>query len=579
MPLIQWIMQNLSGAQPDVLVGGTALVHTHQDILATGGVECSGNVFNGIFVGGSGVAGKVYSITASGGVVINGTATPGASIVSSGGVIVAGTSRVYRILYPFSTVIGGVIVGGTAGVSAFVPDCGKPDLDHHPIPSIADYRPQTVAPLIEFFVPIVQSLTHHNPALTKCNLEFRYENNTPCDPTDDIFVRHPLCISLPYTPKRRPKKKSKQLLLYEKYAKKSKRLEEFEDTNNIEYFLPNKDQDYEDPRGDHSIKIRESSIVTDTTVIHKANTTRTWFSPAVGSTDFLNLITNPDDWSHARSITDVLLFTWLACLDSPPMGTPIEGNNWAAFSNVGLVSFLNANGIVPAFFTGIWKPQYCSNASQAIADAMNALRNLINAGAPHVIVDIDEAFYGAVQWCGVTDLFAQAQRITDFMNALTTAYPGQVTIGLTEPYPPWEPSPPQQYALNVAQIEAAVGQLITNGTTPAHFHLDVNWKLVNLEPTLLAQLAPDLLELKRYFLSVNIPFAVIFWPGNSESDNTSYVTDVQSWAAQVRAIVGTTTDTAYQDWVFSNPPTNTQKRVPNNLPETTPYTATWMLLH
>jgi hypothetical protein len=109
--------------------------------------------------------------------------------------------------------------------------CHKPPLPHHPKPSIADYTPQNIAPLIEFFRPIVSGVLGRNIGL--CQVEFRYENNTPCICTDDLYVHYPTCpgdihkgwtnqnYPVPYTPKPRPHAKSKEQLLYESYAKRS----------------------------------------------------------------------------------------------------------------------------------------------------------------------------------------------------------------------------------------------------------------------------------------------------------------------------------------------------------------------
>lgn len=117
-------------------------------------------------------------------------------------------------------------VSGVATVTTPVPSpsakCDKPPLPFEPQPSTADYSPQNVAPLIKFFRPIVSGVLGKN--ITLCEMKFRYENNTPCYKKDDIFVRYPTCIPVPYTPTPPPTAKSQALLTYEAYAKKSDRL-------------------------------------------------------------------------------------------------------------------------------------------------------------------------------------------------------------------------------------------------------------------------------------------------------------------------------------------------------------------
>jgi hypothetical protein len=145
--------------------------------------------------------------------------------VGQGGVFVNG-SAVVMVVYATIQPHGGVETGSAAIVAIDdVDDCTKPPLPLNPKPSIANYTPQNIAPLFEFFQPIVSGIA--NQDLTYCEMTFRYENNTPCIPGDDIFVRYPTCIPVPYTPVPVPATKSPELLLYESYAKKSQALYNF----------------------------------------------------------------------------------------------------------------------------------------------------------------------------------------------------------------------------------------------------------------------------------------------------------------------------------------------------------------
>ena len=99
-----------------------------------------------------------------------------------------------------------------------------------PVPSKADYDPQNVAPLIEFFAGVINEPTAY--------MAFRYENNTFNNKTDDIWVKHPEngAYLPPYMNEH--KGKSNDLLRYETAAKKSKRLKLFQDNSpaKITYF-------------------------------------------------------------------------------------------------------------------------------------------------------------------------------------------------------------------------------------------------------------------------------------------------------------------------------------------------------
>lgn len=105
-----------------------------------------------------------------------------------------------------------------------------PEVIGAPVPSRADYNPKNCAWLIEFFGQILSQ----DPS----TLELRYENNTPKNPNDDIFVRHPGGSYLPDKQKCGPK--SDAMRTYEIAAKKSKLLKLYQDHSpaGIKYFQP-----------------------------------------------------------------------------------------------------------------------------------------------------------------------------------------------------------------------------------------------------------------------------------------------------------------------------------------------------
>lgn len=103
-----------------------------------------------------------------------------------------------------------------------------PEVPDAPKPSQADYSPQNVAWLIEFFANIL--------GRSASELEFVYENNTPKNRKDDIHVRHP--GDGDYLPGVQNLRKSPELIHYEEVAKQSDILKKFQDNSpaNIEYF-------------------------------------------------------------------------------------------------------------------------------------------------------------------------------------------------------------------------------------------------------------------------------------------------------------------------------------------------------
>lgn len=109
-------------------------------------------------------------------------------------------------------------------------DASLPEVRSAPVPSQANYSPRNIAPLIEMFAGMLGQ--------DKKNVIFRYENNTPNNPSDDIFVSHPNDRSYYSDWLSQSRTKSNELLRYEEAAKKSKILAEYERNSpaNISYF-------------------------------------------------------------------------------------------------------------------------------------------------------------------------------------------------------------------------------------------------------------------------------------------------------------------------------------------------------
>jgi hypothetical protein len=115
------------------------------------------------------------------------------------------------------------------------------------MPSDADYSARNVAPLFTFLAPLVNNVLGTNHP--KTDLRFIYENNTPST-SDDITVAHPEVLGdTEYTdpPYILKSQKSKELIAYEKVAKRSTKLDDWRKKQPIviDYF---NDPDYVYPQ-------------------------------------------------------------------------------------------------------------------------------------------------------------------------------------------------------------------------------------------------------------------------------------------------------------------------------------------
>jgi hypothetical protein len=104
-----------------------------------------------------------------------------------------------------------------------------PEVKKAPVPSQANYEPRNVAWMIEMFAQVLGQ--NHT------SLRFRYENNTPNNPWDDIYVEHPN-DKLYFTEKARCDTKNQEMIQYETKARQSDILRLFQDYSpaEINYF-------------------------------------------------------------------------------------------------------------------------------------------------------------------------------------------------------------------------------------------------------------------------------------------------------------------------------------------------------
>lgn len=108
-----------------------------------------------------------------------------------------------------------------------------PEVPNAPVPSQADYSSKNCAWLIEFLASIINK--------TPQELVLRYENNTPNNKEDDIFVSHPNDGKNYWAIENDLRRNiSPEQAHYESHAKLSSRLRLFEDNSpaNITYFQP-----------------------------------------------------------------------------------------------------------------------------------------------------------------------------------------------------------------------------------------------------------------------------------------------------------------------------------------------------
>ncbi len=218
------IIYNIT-ATGGAVCGGTATTTCVYNFTGSGGAVCSGTTAfdNNIIASGGAQAGGTAFVVASympvGGVKVGGQIPQFYIETVSGGAKISGTSTVALVNVPEVTISGGAVVSGDAYVAVMI------QVDAGGSGAGPNLRPGNLGWLFEFLAPIVGS--------DYTDMVFRYPRNG--NPDEDLLVRHPQ-DQLYLPAKREPRPKSEAQKRYERAAKQSQRLKDYERANGVEFF-------------------------------------------------------------------------------------------------------------------------------------------------------------------------------------------------------------------------------------------------------------------------------------------------------------------------------------------------------
>lgn len=292
---------------------------------------------------------------------------------------------------------------------------------------------------------------------------------------------------------------------------------------------------------------------------------RVWFSPNPGTLDMLRMFEHPEEWTRARQLMSVYNITQQHTFETPD---PVTGpNTYQALVRVDAFRKLVAWHKRLSIGSFAVKEFYCtddaSGMNRAISDTLKAIA-AVNAGGGKVdYLSMDEPWVsGRAQKCGGPALEPTADRVALYMSSVTRSYP-DIKIGLIEAYP----------FSSADAIESMLALLRTRGTPPAFLHMDVDWH--SLKP---GEFVRDMRRLQAVCRSQDMPFGIIITGYNGDAD-ALFAVDASGIAHQIADAFLRWADMPdhimFDSWVESR----TGLRItPSNLPETTPYTHTFLLL-
>jgi len=291
---------------------------------------------------------------------------------------------------------------------------------------------------------------------------------------------------------------------------------------------------------------------------------RVWFAPGPGTIDYLRLFEHPEEWRRARELTNV--FKFYQQHTQTPAPSIVGPNTYDALARAGAFRTLTSWGKRIAIEVGAVKEFFCtpdaSGMDDAIRQGVAAVRAVEAAGGKVAYLAMDEPFVsGRARVCGGPALEPTADRVAQYMSAVTRAAPG-VRIGLIEAYP----------FSSAGAIESMVSLLDARGTPPAFLHMDVDWHLSGS-----AAFERDMARLRSFCAARKLTFGIIItgYDGNADA---LYATDVYgitnliartfpSWDQMPEQII-------FQSWALS---TTGLYLTPSNGPEGRAFTHTAML--
>jgi hypothetical protein len=288
---------------------------------------------------------------------------------------------------------------------------------------------------------------------------------------------------------------------------------------------------------------------------------RIWFSPGPGTVDYLQLFTNPERWTRARSVISV--FKFYVQHTQTPAPSIVGPNTYDAFVRAGAFRNLASWKIKTAVEAGSVKEFWCtpdsSGMEASIRSSLDGIKAIEDAGGQLSYLAMDEPWVsGRASVCGGPALEPTADRVAIYMSALARAHP-TLKVGLIEAYP----------FSGAEAIETMVQLMRARGVPPAFLHMDVDWH--RLQP---GEFTRDMKRLQGFARSLNIPFGIIIVGYNGEAD-ALYAFDVggltgliaetfQTWDAMPEQII-------FQSWVVTS---TGQFITPSNLPEDRLYSHT-----
>jgi hypothetical protein len=294
-----------------------------------------------------------------------------------------------------------------------------------------------------------------------------------------------------------------------------------------------------------------------------------WFAPAPASVDlrdlFLDGTKNPAvDWQDVREQVQVFKFYTGQLLDSHDSSWP---NTFAALRDVRAFRKLVDWRLEIAIEVASVKDYSCDTAA-GVAGLARALVDRIEREDAWVNwLALDEPFLSGAYECHQPEA-RTAALVAEFVRTVAPDRP-KIKVGLIEAYP----------TFRVDQIARFFRLVEEHGSSLAFLHLDVDMQAVRaLQARDAIDVTADLRTLDAFARARGIPFGYIIWGHAGESDRAYYEAAMNDGVLTLRDTFGAWSrqpaHVIFQSW--TRDPAG-RALVPPNLPQSTPYTHTYLI--
>lgn len=301
----------------------------------------------------------------------------------------------------------------------------------------------------------------------------------------------------------------------------------------------------------------------------QVSSSEVWYTSNEATPDMPEMFSRPEKWAQTRALVNVIkIYQRQLAADKPGQCVMCGDNIWPTLQSHGMFERLHDWNIHLAIEGGSVKPGNCDAVNNARA-VIALIDKLKRVNTKLYAIAQDHPFFSGLADCNAQSASKTAYYVKRYADSIQAHYekvwPGEaIKIGLIQGYP--------YFTAN--EIQESVELLIQAGYEPAFVHLDIDRRRMLTYRISYSRLKNDLMQLRAYLSSHDIPLGIIFW-GEDGVDKVKNAQNLIDLAIRVKSLYGAPEHIGIQHWDENH---DQRKVVPDNLSEHQAYTGTNLTL-